>query len=109
MSSANSSSDPVPHGGSGSGKNLGPGLNLMRYSVSPKEYDLLYKYLLAHTPLVNSTALAPAKFRRVVKESDDYNASTVRIALRLSAATLSLLKLWENIAPRLFAGGKPLP
>jgi hypothetical protein len=83
--------------------------NVMRYGMNPVEYDLLHKYLLAHTPVVNRTAPKPATFRRIVKESDDYNASTVRIALRLGAASLTALKLWENIAPRLFAGGKPLP
>lgn len=110
---SSNSSEPKAYGGSGSGngkaKRSDPVLDLLRFSVHPREYELLHKYLLSHTPVVNGSLPAPVKLRRAIKESDDYNASTVRLALRVGAATLSALKIWENVAPRLFAGGRSIP
>ncbi|KAF2673556.1 hypothetical protein BT63DRAFT_159864 [Microthyrium microscopicum] len=105
MASVNSSASAAS-----SGKPMDPvTLNAMRYSLSPKEYQLLHKYLLARTPVVQKKAPPPAKYERVVESSDDFNASTVRIALRLFGASYGGLKLWETLAPMIFARGKTLP
>jgi hypothetical protein len=83
--------------------------NAMRYSLSPREYQLLHKYLLSRAPVVRNSAPRPASYKKVVEESDDYNASTVRLSLRLFGSSYAALKLWEFLAPRIFAGGKPIP
>src|ERR1700761_3298954 len=83
--------------------------NAMRYSLSPREYQLLHKYLLARAPVVRGSAPRPASYKKAIEESDDYNASTVRLTLRLFGTTYAALKLWETLAPRIFARGKPIP
>jgi len=81
----------------------------MRYSLSPAEYRLLHKYLIARTPVVKKKALDPTRYEQVIKESDDYNPSTIRLALRLFGSTFLALKLFENVAPRIMAPGKKIP
>jgi hypothetical protein len=104
MSSAASSS------GAAAGKPMDPVLrNAMRYSLSPHEYELLHKYLLKRTPLVKKTAPKPASFQKAVKGTDDYNAETVRLTIRLLLTSYLGLKVWEEVVPKILARGKPLP
>lgn len=83
--------------------------NAMRYSLSPREYELLHKYLISRAPVVRKTAPRPASFEKSVKESDDYNASTFRLSLRLFGSSYAALKLWETLGPKILARGKPVP
>jgi hypothetical protein len=85
----------------------------LRYSLSPTEYQLLHKYLIAHAPAVRRRALPPATYESLVRgasEGGDYNASTFRAGLRVFASAYAALRLWEFVARRLYAPrGKPLP
>jgi hypothetical protein len=85
----------------------------LRYSLSPAEYQLLHKYLIAHAPAVRRRALPPATYESLVRgasEGGDYNASTFRAGLRVFASAYAALRLWEFVARRLYAPrGQPLP
>jgi hypothetical protein len=81
--------------------------NALRYTVSPKEYQLLHQYLLSRAPAVRKRTLAPRKYEAVSKDSDDYNAAAIRVSLRLAVVTFSGLKAWELITTRLLARGAP--
>jgi hypothetical protein len=80
----------------------------MRYSFTPQEYRVLYNYLLKHAP-GGERAMLPDKYEKIIKESDDYNAQTMRITLRLFGAAYTGLRLWEYLMPKIFARGKPVP
>jgi hypothetical protein len=80
--------------------------NAMRYSLSPREYQLLHKYLIARAPVVRKKAPQPARYERATKETDDYNAAAVRASLRVFASAYAGLKLWEIVSARIFGGGK---
>ncbi|KAF2396082.1 hypothetical protein EJ06DRAFT_483971 [Trichodelitschia bisporula] len=82
--------------------------NAMRYSLSPREYKLLHKYLLSRTPAVRTKAPQPARFERAVTAADDYNAAALRASVRLFGGVYGGLKLWEVIAARVL-GRKPVP
>jgi hypothetical protein len=81
--------------------------NAMRYSLSPREYQLLHKYLIGRAPVVRTTAPQPARYERATKETDDYNASAVRASLRVFAGSYAGLKLWEIVAAKIYGGGAP--
>jgi hypothetical protein len=81
--------------------------NAMRYSLSPREYQLLHKYLLARTPVVRKSAPEPVRYEGVVEKSDDYNASAVRASLRVFASAYAGLKLYEIVAAKIFGGARP--
>ena len=78
----------------------------MRYSLSPREYEMLHRYLISRSP-VAKRAPKPSRYAKEAKSSDDYNPSTVRLALRLFATSYTALKIWETVVPRLMARGKP--
>ena len=80
--------------------------NAMRYSLSPREYQLLHKYLIARTPAVRKSAPEPARYERVVEKTDDYNAAAIRASLRVFASAYTGLKLYEIISAKIFGSGK---
>lgn len=83
--------------------------NALRYSLSPREYQLLHKYLIARAPAVKKRAPPPAKYERAVSSADDYNAAAIRVSLRVFTTTFAGLKLWELISTKILARGKTLP
>lgn len=108
MASSNASDAGVSSSASAvSGKPMDPIVrNAMRYSLSPREYQLLHKYLISRAPVVRGRAPPPAKFDRAVKEADDYNAAAVRAALRVFISSYAGLKIFESVSARIFGGGK---
>lgn len=96
--------------GSSSSRPIDPVVrNALRYSLSPREYQLLHKYLIARAPAVKNRAPPPAKYERAVNSVDDYNAAAIRVSLRMFATTFAGLKLWELITTKVLARGKTLP
>ncbi|KAF2473260.1 uncharacterized protein BDR25DRAFT_282645 [Lindgomyces ingoldianus] len=101
--SSSSSSSQLPSSG---GKPIDPILrNALRYTISPREYQLLHQYLLSRAPAVRKRAPPPRRYNAITKGSDDYNAAAIRASLRLAVATLSGLKAWELITTRVLARG----
>jgi hypothetical protein len=79
--------------------------NALRYSLSPKEYKALHKYLLTKTPVVRKRVPPPHKYEKSVKDTEDYNAAAIRASLRVFGTTLAGLKLWELITTKVLARG----
>jgi hypothetical protein len=96
--------------GSSNGAPMDPVVrNALRYSLSPREYQLLHKYLIARAPAVKKRAPPPARYERAVSSADDYNAAAIRVSLRVFATSFAGLKLWELISTKILARGKALP
>lgn len=79
--------------------------NALRYTISPREYQLLHQYLLSRAPAVRKRTLNPRRYDAISKGPDDYNVAAVRASLRLGLATLAALKTWDLIKTRLLARG----
>ncbi len=79
--------------------------NALRYTISPREYQLLHQYLLSRAPAVKKRTINPRQYDAISKGSDDYTVAAVRASLRLGFATLAGLKTWELIKARLVARG----
>jgi hypothetical protein len=79
--------------------------NALRYTISPKEYELLHQYLLSRAPAVRKRAPPPKKYNAIAKGGDDYNAAAIRASLRLAVVTFSGLKVWDLVSTRLLARG----
>ena len=101
---------PTSSGSSGSGnsdrKPLDPVFrNALRYTVSPREYEVLHKYLLSRAPAtVKKRAPRPKSYLAMVQNGDggsEYNSASVRGALRVFVAAYTGLKGWEFITNNL--------
>ncbi|ORY14819.1 hypothetical protein BCR34DRAFT_559913 [Clohesyomyces aquaticus] len=79
--------------------------NALRYTISPREYQLLHQYLLSRAPAVRKRTPTPRKYDAITKGPDDYNAAAIRASLRLAVVTFSGLKAWELISTKLLARG----
>lgn len=100
MSSSSASQSPPP------AEKIDPVLrNALRYTISPREYQLLHQYLLSRAPAVKKRTINPRRYDAISKGPDDYNAAAVRASLRLGLATLAGLKTWELIKTRLLSRG----
>ena len=76
--------------------------NSLRYVLTPREQQLLYRKLLARSKTLQTRAGPEGQS----PGEDDYNAASLRISLRLFVASYSGLKLWEKLSERLFSRGK---
>ncbi|KAF2191099.1 hypothetical protein K469DRAFT_720078 [Zopfia rhizophila CBS 207.26] len=91
---------------SGQPKQIDPILrNALRYTISPREYQLLHRYLLSRAPAVRKRTPPPRRYDAISKASDDYNAAAIRASLRLAVLTFSGLKVWELVTTKLLAHG----
>ena len=81
--------------------------NALRYTISPREYQLLHQYLLSRAPAVRKRTLPPKKYDAIAKGGDDYNAAAVRASLRLALLTFSGLKAWDLVKTKLLARRAP--
>ncbi|KAF2645076.1 hypothetical protein P280DRAFT_444425 [Massarina eburnea CBS 473.64] len=100
-----SSSAPQPPSG-GKAERIDPILrNALRYTISPREYQLLHQYLLSRAPAVKKRTLPPKRYDAIAKGGDDYNVAAIRASLRLAVLTLSGLKAWEFASTKLFSRG----
>ncbi|KAJ4346099.1 hypothetical protein N0V95_005715 [Ascochyta clinopodiicola] len=101
-SSASHSHSPSPP----PGEKMDPVLrNALRYTISPREYQLLHHYLLSRAPAVKKRSLNPRRYEAISKGPDDYNVAAVRASLRLGMATFAGLKTWELLKVKLLARG----
>jgi hypothetical protein len=80
--------------------------NAMRFTLSPLEYKLLHKHLLSRSPGLQKQVVQPDDYEKVIKASDDYNAETIRLTLKLFGASFAGLRLWEFALAKMAARGK---
>ncbi|KAK4495835.1 hypothetical protein PRZ48_013103 [Zasmidium cellare] len=80
----------------------------LRYTLSPREYELLHAYLISKAPRrVQKQTPSPPRFDKITKstsESGDYNVSAVRASLRVFVGLLVGLKGLEGVMRRLEKG-----
>ncbi|KAL7820661.1 hypothetical protein V8C26DRAFT_419416 [Trichoderma gracile] len=78
--------------------------NALRYTISPREYAALHKYILSKSRALRRAAPSPSSVDKALqprKGRDDYNAKAVRHALRVFTATWIGMKAWDVIMRRL--------
>ena len=77
----------------------------LRYTISPREYELLHRYLLSRTPKqVQKRTPNPPRYEKITRsstEGGDYNVATMRSALRVFVGTYVGLKTWEVVLEKL--------
>lgn len=94
----------VPGTGSGSS---GPDpilRNALRYTISPREYAALHKYILSKSRALRRATPSPSSVEKALqprKGGDDYNAKAVRHSLRVFTATWIGMKAWDAVMGRL--------
>ncbi|KAG9231719.1 hypothetical protein BJ875DRAFT_516392 [Amylocarpus encephaloides] len=76
--------------------------NALRYTISPKEYETLHKFIISRSKVLQRNAPSVAKVEQLIERPgrDDYNASAVRASLRLFLASAAGLKAWGAIKQR---------
>jgi hypothetical protein len=101
-----SSSSASQPSSSGRPERIDPVLrNALRYTISPREYELLHQYLLSRAPAVKKRTLPPKKYDAIAKGGDDYNAAAIRASLRLAVVTFSGLKAWDLLSAKFLSRG----
>ena len=75
--------------------------NVIRYTISAKEYRTLHEYLIKQTPhALRDRTLDPAQYAAAIKSKDDYNAAAIRASLRVFLAAQTSLKLYDIIVTK---------
>jgi hypothetical protein len=110
---ASSSPAPVPPSPGGkavastTGSSAGPDpilRNALRYTISPREYAALHRYVLSKSRALRRATPSPSSVEKALqprKGGDDYNAKAVRHSLRVFTATWIGMKAWDAIMRRL--------
>ena len=82
--------------------------NALRYTISAKEYEVLHKYIISKSNVLERNTPSVAKVEKLVDRPgrDDYNAAAVRASLRVFLATGASLKAWAVIRQALMKGPK---
>lgn len=78
--------------------------NALRYTMSAREYASLHKYILSRSRVLRRATPSPSQIEKAMQPSkgkDDYNAKTVRHALRVFVTTYLGMKGWDIIAKRM--------
>ncbi|RKL20757.1 hypothetical protein BFJ68_g2757 [Fusarium oxysporum] len=91
--------------------------NTLRYTISAHEYAALHKYILSRSRVLRRATPTPNRVEKALqppKGGDDYNARTVRHALRVFVMTFLGMKGWDIVAKRMgkeepSTGGKKKP
>ncbi|SCV35866.1 uncharacterized protein FFB14_05771 [Fusarium fujikuroi] len=91
--------------------------NTLRYTISAHEYASLHKYILSRSRVLRRATPTPTRVEKALqppKGGDDYNARTVRHALRVFVMTFLGMKGWDIVAKRMgkeepSTGGKKKP
>lgn len=77
----------------------------LRYTLSPREYELLHNYLIKRAPRrVQKASPNPPRFEKITKgstESSDYNVASIRAALRVYFALFFGLKGFEFVLAKI--------
>ncbi|KAM0212724.1 hypothetical protein ACHAPQ_002545 [Fusarium lateritium] len=78
--------------------------NTLRYTISAHEYAALHKYILSRSRVLRRSTPTPNRVEKALqppKGGDDYNARTVRHALRVFVMTFLGMKGWDVVAKRM--------
>ena len=92
--------------------------NALRYTVSPREYAALHKYVLSRSRALRRAAPTPASLEKAATQpgrtsggsavggssAGDFNARAVRHALRVFVVTWMGMKGWEAVAKKMGGG-----
>lgn len=82
--------------------------NVLRYTVSAKEYKTLHDYLITRSPpAVRKRAPPPARVNSIARVSDDHNAAAIRASLRVFIVSQIGLQVWDQLTARIFGRGNP--
>lgn len=77
----------------------------LRYTISPREYELLHEYLISRAPQrVQKRTPKPTRYEKITRgdsEGGDYNVSAVRAAFRVFVASYVGLQSWELVVKKL--------
>ncbi|KAK3070880.1 hypothetical protein LTR53_009678 [Teratosphaeriaceae sp. CCFEE 6253] len=83
----------------------------LRYSLSPREYELLHQYLITRAPQrVQKRAPDPERYEKITKsntENAEFNVAAIRDSLRIFMAAYLGLKGWEVVSDKLASRRKP--
>jgi hypothetical protein len=83
--------------------------NALRYTISPKEYETLHKFIISRSKVLQRNVPTVAKVEKLLERPagrDDYNAAAVRASLRVFLATAAGLKAWGAVKERFLGGGR---
>ncbi|OQN95412.1 hypothetical protein B0A48_18427 [Cryoendolithus antarcticus] len=77
----------------------------LRYTISPREYELLHQYLISRAPeRVQKQTPNPPRYEKITRSTSaagDHNAASLRAALRVFVAAYTGLKGWELVLGKL--------
>jgi hypothetical protein len=78
--------------------------NTLRYTISAHEYAALHKYIISRSRVLRRSTPTPTRVEKALKPpkgGDDYNARTIRHALRVFVMTFMGMKGWDVVAKRM--------
>lgn len=78
--------------------------NTLRYTISAHEYAALHKYVISRSRVLRKSTPTPNRVEKALKPpkgGDDYNARTIRHALRVFVMTFLGMKGWDAVAKRM--------
>ncbi|OBS23415.1 hypothetical protein FPOA_03963 [Fusarium poae] len=78
--------------------------NTLRYTISAHEYAALHKYIISRSRVLRRSTPTPNRVEKALKPpkgGDDYNARTIRHALRVFVMTFMGMKGWDAVAKRM--------
>ncbi|KAL8913935.1 MAG: hypothetical protein Q9171_001320 [Xanthocarpia ochracea] len=82
--------------------------NVLRYTISAREYKTLHDYLITRSPpALRKRAPPPAQVDSIARASDNANAAAIRASLRVFIASQTGLQIWDLITTRIFDRGRP--
>ncbi|OQO10880.1 hypothetical protein B0A48_04181 [Cryoendolithus antarcticus] len=77
----------------------------LRYTISPREYELLHQYLISRAPeRVQKQTPNPPRYEKITRSTSaagDHNAASLRAVLRVFVAAYTGLKGWEIVLGKL--------
>ncbi|KAJ4150567.1 hypothetical protein LMH87_011312 [Akanthomyces muscarius] len=113
MSSPDGASAGRPRRASSAATTVDPVMrNALRYTVSPREYAALHKYIIARSKTLRRNAPTPAAVEKALaptpaSAASDYNAKAVRHALRVFVTSWVGMKGYEFVSKKLSKDSTP--
>ena len=87
-----------------------PALSSLRYALTPREYELVYKYLLKRAPQsITKRTPKPDDYTASTSTGDEYHVATTRSALRVFLTVGVGLKSWDLISTKLLSSRTTAP
>jgi hypothetical protein len=75
--------------------------NLLRVSLSAKEYKVLHDYVIKRSSSIQKHAPSPSQYEAVVRSTNKYNVAAIRASLRVFLLTGGGLSLAELVTTKL--------